>query len=291
MFLEARDFFRSPLENKATCAVNSKESGKNSGWFGMNTETLDPANQRTGDFKECFNINDFVNGKPQQPLPDPLLSRQNEIDAFVHQCHSLCLKLLRLFAIGLEIDESSGGEDWFSPTHDKSKGSSGSVLRMLYYPKIDLGPSFQSGSDIRAGAHSDYGTVTLLFQRQGQPGLEILTEGHHHSDPASWQPVPVNPTNDESLPILVNVGDLLSYWSNGLLRSTVHRVAFPRNGSGDDRYSIAYFCHPLDDARLEPVPSKIVQDCTHEQGPSRVGRGNAMSAKEHLESRLRATYS
>src|SRR5689334_22560258 len=54
---------------------------------------------------------------------------------------------------------------------------------------------------------------SLLIQLPGQPGLEILTREH------SWVPVPVIPGA-----ILVNIGDLLSYWSNGLLKSTVHRV-------------------------------------------------------------------
>lgn len=74
---------------------------------------------------------------------------------------------------------------------------------------------------VRAGAHSDYGSITLLFQRPGQPGLEILppssqTNGPRNtSNDAPWTPVPVTPPgteNDLSPPILVNIGDLLSYW-------------------------------------------------------------------------------
>lgn len=107
-------------------------------------------------------------------------------------------------------------------------------------------------------------------------------------------------------PILVNIGDLLSYWTDGLLKSTVHRVVFPldeqRAPNPRDRYSIVYFCHPLDDAELVPVPSDVVSGFRERsQGRSEVvgfggGAGSwragerALTAKEHLEARLNATY-
>jgi isopenicillin N synthase-like dioxygenase len=78
---------------------------------------------------------------------------------------------------------------------------------MLYYPATKS----IEGTDLRAGAHSDFGSLTLLFQLPGQPGLEIKTpEGH-------WASVPVNPSNSagpdgvakKALPVLVNIGDLL----------------------------------------------------------------------------------
>lgn len=174
--------------------------------------------------------------------------------------------------------------DWFSSRHDQTKGPSGTILRLLYYPHIAANAfSYDASTDIRAGAHSDYGTLTLLFQRPKQPGLEILT-------PASaWSPVPVFPPGTETdsfPPILVNIGDLLSYWTNGLLKSTVHRVVFP-NGGGDDRYSIAYFCHPVDNATLVPVPSDLVSN----QSTSRRRTENELlTAAQHLKQRLAATY-
>ena len=153
-------------------------------------------------------------------------------------------------------------------------------------------------TDVRAGAHSDYGSLTLLFQRPGQPGLEIQPPNE-----SRWAPVPVLPDgyDDEVPPILVNIGDLMSYWTEGLLRSTVHRVFFPKDTKGkSDRYSIAFFCHPLDDAELIPVPSRIVKE--HREKKSRsdgqdeyghgggLGGGRAITAKEHLMKRLQATY-
>lgn len=144
--------------------------------------------------------------------------------------------------------------------------------------------------DIRAGAHSDYGSVTLLFRLPDQPGLEILTpEGQ-------WATVPVKPASDdhsEHLPILVNIGDLLSYWTNGLLKSTIHRVMFPKAedgpAGGADRYSLVYFCHPLDDSELSEVPSRVVA-AHRKSGNGGILVRKAMTAREHLNNRLAATY-
>jgi isopenicillin N synthase-like dioxygenase len=86
----------------------------------------------------------------------------------------------------------------------------------------------------------------------------------------------------------VNIGDVLNYWTNGLLRSTVHRVVFPA-GESADRYSIAYFAHPVGSAVLEPVPSERVRRTGLEAGERREGEG-AMTADEHLMGRLKATY-
>jgi isopenicillin N synthase-like dioxygenase len=229
-------------------------------------------------------MNEFRDGKAQQPLPSPLEENETRIDNFVKQCHHLCLRILQLFAIGLEISPSDGGKDWFTAHHDPSSGPSGSVFRLLFYPTLPETVKLdRDQTDIRAGAHSDYGTITLLFQRPGQPGLEILTSSRS-DEQEIWSPVPVNPTNEPEVPILVNVGDLLNYWTNGLLKSAVHRVIFPKDGKGQDRYSMAYFLHPVDQARLEPVPSALVQGLEDEND------GKVITAKEHLEERLKATY-
>ena len=163
---------------------------------------------------------------------------------------------------------------------------------------------YQDGVDIRAGAHSDYGSVTLLFQeRGGAPGLEI------RGVDGGWVGVPVDPRKADgewgegSVPILVNIGDLLEDWTGGLLKSTLHRVIFPKStaaasssgASLRDRYSMAYFCHPLDDALLEPVPSRMVQEHAEKTGKGtrrRTGQGEVvLTAKDHLMERLGRSYS
>lgn len=212
-------------------------------------------------------------------------------------------------------------QDWFATRHDATTGPTGSILRTLYYPNVD-DPSitgYRQGIDIRAGAHSDYGSMTLLFQRDGQPGLQIRTPEE------KWASVPVRPSlagakgnaalldkNLTSPPILVNIGDCLSYWTAGLLKSTIHRVIFPTEvvaegekldedvlrQQKEDRYSIAYFCHPVNATELVPVPSKLVEERKNADTYEKVkelllkttGGFVPKNAKEHLAARLAVTY-
>lgn len=129
------------------------------------------------------------------------------------------------------------------------------------------------------------GSLTLLFQRASQTGLEILTPSQ------TWSSVPVFPKgteNDEFPPILVNIGDLLNYWTDGLLKSTVHRVVMPKD-AGADRYSIAYFCHPIHDTELVRIPSDLVRARSSENYKLSENK-KVMTAEEHLKSRLEVTY-
>lgn len=207
------------------------------------------------------------------------------------------------------------------------------MFRLLYYPQRrrrsttktttttelrdddddDLDDEEGDEEDIRAGAHSDYGSLTCLFQQPGgPPGLEIKSP----DDNGEWAAVPVNPlihhdndnnaeisnSNSSPLPILVNIGDLLEDWTGGLLKSTVHRVVFPHNNTKknekkkkeSDRYSLAYFCHPLDEVLLEPVPSRKipVEGGMNKKKKKRTvgGQEETMTARDHLMERLAATY-
>ncbi|KAJ5152325.1 hypothetical protein N7492_010620 [Penicillium capsulatum] len=288
-------FFASPAAEKETCRITPN----NRGWSGMHTETLDPEHQRTGDFKEAMNFGDFKDGKAQQPLPASLATHESDIHTFANLCNKTCSRILTLLALGLEIPP-----DFFTSRHDPASGPTGSILRYLYYPSIysPATASYKHDEDVRAGAHSDYGSITLLFQRPGQPGLEILTPA------GMWAPVPIVPDQsgaDPFPPILVNIGDLLSYWTDGLLKSTVHRVVFPlaeqRSPNPRDRYTLVYFCHPVDATELVPVPSRVVTGHREKTGAAAaVGFGGGagslepgkrpLTAAEHLESRLAATY-
>ncbi|KAI2633820.1 hypothetical protein GGS21DRAFT_518826 [Xylaria nigripes] len=288
--------FQSPIEDKNRCKI-----GKNNrGWSGMHNETLDPTRQQIGDPKEAFNFGVFADGKATQPIPSSIEPYEADLAAFRASCHALCRKLLLLFGIGLGVNPP----DFFAAAHAPSE-TSGSVLRLLYYPPPSATPSAQE-ADMRAGAHSDYGSLTLLFRLKGQAGLEILTPAD------GWAPVPVCPPGTEQdplPPILVNIGDLLSYWTNGLLRSTVHRVTFAGSGMGrsahnaglidgestkDPRYSVVYFCQPTDDTTLTAVPSERVQAFQGELATSNAGNPYAerrvLTAAEHLQMRLEATY-
>ncbi|KAK3378486.1 hypothetical protein B0H63DRAFT_248598 [Podospora didyma] len=284
----SRKLFSAPVEEKQSCVYQKN----NRGWSSMKYETLDPKNQRVGDFKEAFNFGEFVDGQAQQPIPPTIAPYEAQICAFRDLCYEMSLRINTLLGIGLEVDPP----DFFSAAHLREKGASGTILRLLYYPP--LANTDADREDVRAGAHSDYGSMTMLFRLKGQAGLEIQTREN------TWAPVPVCPPgteNDPAPPILVNIGDLLSYWTNGLLRSTVHRVVFPGPGKEvvegetdtDPRYSMAYFCHPVGTMPLTPVPSERVRKVN---APADASAGNphaerkVLTADEHLNMRLRASY-
>jgi isopenicillin N synthase-like dioxygenase len=304
----AKTLFGSPAEDKQKCAIQNN----NRGWVGERAESLDPKTQKFGDSKEAFNFGEFTNNgtTPQQPLPPAVAPHAPAIGAFRARCHALCVRILYLLGLGLGLDRP----DFFSAAHaPDGGGESGTTLRFLRYPPRGPGGRAGEGAEgIRAGAHSDYGSITLLFRLRGQAGLQILARDRQ------WHPVPVLPpgtANDPHPPVLVNIGDLLSYWTNGLFRSTVHRVVFGSAASStsasagsespaaaaetDDgfRYSIAFFCHPVGDTPLEPVPCERVANFAGGEGGggdeddgNPYARSKVLTAREHLMLRRAATY-
>ncbi|KAL2760633.1 hypothetical protein ACRALDRAFT_1078726 [Sodiomyces alcalophilus JCM 7366] len=283
----SRKLFKAPVEEKAACS----RQANNRGWSDMYTEVLDPETQKVGDYKEAFNFGIFEDGKAPQPLPKTIQFGEPQIGAFQDKCRSLCLRLLYLLGLGLDVQPP----DFFSSAHIVPPRESGAILRLLYYP--DLAPAdVADTTPVRAGAHSDYGSITLLFRLPGQPGLEILTPENE------WAPVPVCPPGTESdpaPPILINIGDLLSYWTNGLLRSTVHRVVFsgqsqvPGETGTGPRYSIAFFYHPRGTVPLDPVPSERVRNFVSDaraENANPYAERKVLTADEHLHMRLKASH-
>lgn len=266
LFSLSAAFFSSPHPIKTQCPIRN-----NHGYSGLRNEALDPSQRSGGDVKEAFNLGDELS---TQDLSGVLAERRDELLSFQDDCKRLCGRILGLLEVALGVREG-----WFGDRH--RGGPTGSVLRLLRYPPLERDGDGDE-EDVRAGAHSDYGSITLLFQQLGQPGLQVQDAD------GKWEDVEVDPAGRGEVPVLVNIGDLLSYWTGGLLRSTKHRVVFPR-GAMRDRYSIAYFCHPLDEVELEPVPSEMVRRFAAENGQMD-GGGKTLTAKDHLLSRLKATY-
>ena len=301
MFNIGTRFFKdASAAEKAACAIT-----KNRGFVDMHVENLDPKTRSRGDFKQGFNLvePDFATDTWQQPLPPQFAASDVEaaLRDFHRRCRNLAIRLLRLIAVGLEI----GDAEWFVRSHEKSPNT----LRFLFYPKLPVDNDYDAQTDIRAGAHSDYGSITLLFTRPNQPGLEIMKQD------GQWARVPVMPLgyhDAEYPPIVVNIGDILSFWTNGLLKSTIHRVVLVEEeeargtersknsaAAGGDRFSIAIFVQPRDDTVLVPVPSKKVQDIAIQFKKAQIGKGGGsisademskMTAGDHLAGRLKATY-
>jgi isopenicillin N synthase-like dioxygenase len=146
--------------------------------------------------------------------------------AYIEALAALGFRLLRLLALSLDLPPDSFDPSFSRPMY---------FLRPLHY---NAQPSDESQGRFAAGAHSDYGMLTMLTT-DGVPGLQICTDG------TSWRDVPPLPHA-----FIVNLGDMLARWTNGRYRSTLHRVM----GRGRERHSIAFFFEPNFDARVEALP-------------------------------------
>jgi isopenicillin N synthase-like dioxygenase len=97
---------------------------------------------------------------------------------------------------------------------------------------------------MRVGSHTDFGTLTLLFQ-DPTAGLEVLSAG------GRWLTAPWIPGT-----VLINIGDLMQQWTNCDFRSTPHRVDVPSGARAQrSRYSIAFFCEPNSETEVTCLPS------------------------------------
>lgn len=114
------------------------------------------------------------------------------------------------------------------------EASDNTILRTLYYPKMDFS---QEPGSVRAAAHEDINFITLLVAASA-PGLQVMDKK------GTWYDVP-----HEQNSIVVNIGDMLQLASGGLYRSTTHRVVNPDN-SNSDRISMPLFVHPHSDTIL-----------------------------------------
>ncbi len=146
----------------------------------------------------------------------------------------LAADLMRLFAAALDLPPA-----FFADKIDRQCGS----LRVINYPAQEAGPD---EGQLRAGAHTDYGSLTILHAEDRPGGLQV------RRGDGTW--IDVRPSADS---FVVNIGDLMAMWTNDRWVSTLHRVANPvRADAGRSRrLSLVFFHQPNYDALIECLPS------------------------------------
>ncbi|MFA6219731.1 MAG: 2-oxoglutarate and iron-dependent oxygenase domain-containing protein [Erythrobacter sp.] len=143
-------------------------------------------------------------------------------------------RVLEGIALHLGLDR-----EFFAPTVKDGN----SVMRLLRYPPLE---GAEAEGAIRAAAHGDINTITLLLGAQ-EAGLELLTRQ------GEWKAVAVPEGG-----LVINVGDMLDRLTNGRLRSTTHRVVNPRGEAAyRARYSMPFFLHFRPDYVIETLPGCI----------------------------------
>jgi isopenicillin N synthase-like dioxygenase/tRNA(Arg) A34 adenosine deaminase TadA len=156
-------------------------------------------------------------------------------DGLMDAAHSLACRLLDLLEPNATPQLSPGT---LSGSHQLWSEDGQCTLRFLHYPAMDADATKRLLEDgyWRAGPHTDWTNITLLFQRPGQGGLECCANPRT-GDPKTMYWTAVNPVEGG---IAVNIGDMLARWSDGKLHSNLHRVRLPTDAS-KPRYSIAFF--------------------------------------------------
>ena len=166
---------------------------------------------------------------PRQPVQLYPLYR-----AYFMAMRDLVGALMQLSALALDLPET-----FFDRFMDNRRGT----LRTVFYPDQ---PAEPKPGQLRYGAHSDYGGLTILRQDDAPGGLQACLKS------GAWIDVPPIPGS-----FVLNIGDLMARWTNDRWRSTLHRVMNPsRDITGStQRLSLVFFSGPNDDALIECLPT------------------------------------
>ncbi len=271
----SRAFFDLPLATKKGYEPPNESIYR--GYRGLNGATLaysiDDA-EALPDFRELYTINRFEIDDDDPYFATPQAKRifspniwPSEIpgvketwQAYYKAMEELATALMRLFALGLDLDER-----WFDDKIDKHMTN----FCLSNYPDQ---PEALPKGQMRGGPHTDFGSLTILHTEDRPGGLEVqMADGE-------WRKVPIMPGA-----FIINLGDLMAQWTNDRWVSTMHRVVNPPRDQaiGSRRQSLIFFHQPNYDARIECLPSCLAGG-TPKYAPTTSG--------EHLLMKMQKTY-
>lgn len=203
---------------------------------------------------------------PASAFRDPVL-------AYYAAVYALSLRVLDLIAATLPY-----GPHVFN---EFTSNSPVAPLRLLHYPPAPSSDTAADGSSrqLGASAHTDFGAITLLMQ-DSNPGLEIL-------DPVSHEWVSI-PPGDREGGYVVNVGDMLSAWTGGAYRSSVHRVL--NKSTEKDRFSVVFFFDGNLDTKLAPMGAGLRKEGVSEWKGEGEGAEQDLTVEQHMIKRMQDSY-
>lgn len=254
----ATSFFDLPLADKLS--VMCPQAGYPYGYIPVAGESLSRsvAGSAPPDLKEVFNIGPVT--APDHAMTDPdeasvyspnlwptaLPELREAWTTYYTAMSALGTRLMSLFARGLGL-----APEFFADKIDQQPNA----LRAINYPERDEAPL---PGQLRAGAHTDYGTLTILRQ-DAVGGLEVLDAG------GDWAGV-------EAVPgaFVINIGDLMARWTNDQWRSTLHRVVDPL-GVVARRQSMPYFQNANWSAEVTCLPTCLAPGEKPRHGPVLAG--------------------
>tara|TARA_R110000851_G_scaffold5929_2_gene24076 strand:+ start:2688 stop:3548 length:861 start_codon:yes stop_codon:yes gene_type:complete len=243
-FNEMKNFFALDHNTKMKYPY---EGDTNLGYSKVGDENVDPTAPK--DLKESFNYNNTRMGNHLWPtgLPGFKATALQSINV----ADKLTLRILEKF------DQILNTGTTLVDAHLTPYNTT----RVIHYPAVD---SVLEDNQMRIGEHSDYGTITLLWQVNDVPGLQV------QDLESTWHAVPY--ANDG---VVVNIGDLLQRWTNDYFKSTKHRVV--NSHIDQTRYSMPHF--------VDPTPGTMVRNLRDEES-----RYEPIESKEYLMWRLAQSY-
>jgi len=243
-FDKCKEFFELSAETKKLYAY---EPETNLGYSMVGDENVDPTAPK--DIKESFNYNNSRMKDSLWPTQIPFF-KVTALNS-IRVADALTIRILRL------IDSILGTDGILERTHQRPYNTT----RIIHYPAYE---GSLENKQMRIGEHSDYGTITLLWQLNDVPGLEVQDLG------GVWHPVPY-----EKDSVVVNIGDLLQRWTNDYFKSTKHRVV--NSHIHLPRFSMPHF--------VDPEPGTMVKNLTKEPA-----KYEPIESLEYLNWRLAQSY-
>jgi isopenicillin N synthase-like dioxygenase len=272
-YAKAAEFFRLPMEDKLSIRMPAPEIAR--GYTPFKGETLSagighaapadlkelidmgPIDVPGGEYYERADARNFFYPNLWPAKPEGFTAA---METYYRRMNRLANDLMSIFATALELPE-----DFFFDKLDRNM----SALRVICYPEQTTPPE---PGQLRSGAHTDYGSLTILMSDKAAGGLQA-----QHRD-GYW--VDVTP---EPGAYVINIGDIMQIWTNDRWVSTMHRVVNPPAAVADSarRHSVVFFHQPNYDAVIDTLPSCF--------GPKRPKKYEPMTYKDHWLGKWNAT--
>ncbi|XP_021962435.1 UPF0676 protein C1494.01 [Folsomia candida] len=244
----SRKFFAKPIQYKRKyLKVNPPENFH--GYTEPGAELLNEAEKNSTELREVWDMWGWwgPNKSWEEACPDPVESPgfTEAFEALRPEMDNVSKKLFKLLALYLQLDD----EDFFIKRHRNLGDLSipcQTQMRSMFYDVVSPDAKLPPGA-IRCGEHSDWGSITLLFQ-DSVGGLEV------QNVLGEW--VQATPIPDS---IILNSGQLMELWTGGRLHAALHRVKIPESADSSGklfqqpRQSFIYFVNPDGPERVSPV--------------------------------------
>lgn len=279
MYEQTKSFFHRPIAEKNQYLADLKDPlmrgfGRKGSLAASNSDAVAEQERDLPDISETFTINRLGTPAGAAALPSGVsdaLRMPNKrpdddsfnaaFDNYYGAMELLAVEIMRLFALGLDLPEG-----WFDDKVDNHMTN----LTANFYPAQPAAPK---EGQLRKGMHSDWGSLTVLYQDDAPGGLQVLDK-----NTGAWLDVPVVPGA-----FVINIGDLMAIWTNEQWVSTVHRVINPpREHAHRERYSMPFFHQPNYDAAIECIPT-----CTSPTNPPKF---ESVRSGEYIMEKFRRAY-